>query len=187
PEGITVGLGVARTTIEWYSTLLHEAHHVVNYNADLVVEGAAIEGAAGLASRAELGQLLASVTSPLEAAVGELALVSSDARLVGFTDATLGVLLRDDCRGPDTIAYATEIAASWGVSDEDLPLAPYRAHAGTQYLGYLIGEVVYADRLAYFSSALGIEVDAYDLQKCGMPAVEATPASAEALADCLLP
>jgi hypothetical protein len=187
PEGITAGLGVQRTAIEWYTILLHEAHHVVNFNAGLVVEGAAIEGAANLASRAHRSDLLLAVTSPLEAALGELLLVSSDARLVGFTDATLGVLLRDDCSGPDTIAFATDIAASWGVSDDDLPLAPYRAHAGTQYLGYLMGEVLYADRLAYFSSALGVTVDAYDLQKCGMPAVEATPANADALADCLLP
>jgi hypothetical protein len=187
PAGVTMGLGVPRTVTEAYSTMLHEAHHVVNFNADLVVEGAAIEGAAELASRQTRSDLLASVLSPIDATIGEFLLVSSDARLVGFTNATLAVLTRASCDGADTRQYATDIAASYGVSDDDLALASHRAHNGTQYLGYMTGEVIYADRLAWFSTAVGQTVTAFDLQKCAMPDAPTTDASAAALADCLSP
>lgn len=189
PAGVTLGLGSPRNVAEAYATMLHEAHHVVNYNAGLLVEGTAIEGAAERASRQVRVDLLASALDPVDAAMGELFLVSSDARLVGFTNATLAVLTRTSCDGVDTRENATAIAASYGVSEDDLQLASHRAHNGTQYLSYMIGEVLYRDLLGYFSAHVsgGQLVLAWDLQKCGMPAAAPTEAVAAELDACMHP
>jgi hypothetical protein len=192
--GITIGLGPRRSRAQLYSTLIHEAHHAINYSGDALVQGLAWEGAAVQAERQLLDPFLrhALAADPGMVPLYFVDFIVREARFTGTTAATLGVFLRDSCEpgsSPSTIEFAKQIAAGWGLPADALEMAALRAHRGTQYLQYIWGELMFRDLIGYLEEQIqpGVDngIDPYDLAVCEMPFPARDPAAAARLAACL--
>ncbi|CAN5332513.1 hypothetical protein BH11MYX1_BH11MYX1_53780 [soil metagenome] len=192
PDGtITVNLATAIDKVSLYSTLMHEAKHAVDFKAHVPVEGAAVEGSALSVEEIVVPKFLASVMAsdpllPLYQLVSGLAAT----RVGATTDATLSIYLRASCATgePDSLQFAENVVASWGLPSSVLALRSDRAHYGTQYLGYDYGRIAYDLVMTYLQTQLpsgAPTVDPYLLQACAINSPGANAATVATLKTCL--
>jgi hypothetical protein len=185
PGDIRLGVGTARSRYEHYSTLLHELRHAVAFaweatatNKTLVRfdEGIAVEGS-GVSSEDLLIQPFAQRAFAYKRAFLLIALAYAirDARFVGTTDATLAKYYRPGCSGDgdvDTIQFAKQIAATYGLTGALADNVAIRAHAGTQYLQYIFGGLHIDDDIAWLQRQIDPSsqkrLDPYVLFACGL-------------------
>ncbi|HEX8833423.1 MAG TPA: hypothetical protein VF719_04445, partial [Abditibacteriaceae bacterium] len=117
--------------------------------------------------------------------IAQLVTAVDNVRITATTDATLKIFLRPKGSGtPNSFEYAKQIVAGYGYTDEQtLNLRAQRANAGTQYLQYDYGAVMYMDLLAYLQAGVGPtpRVDAFLLQACRMPSPKKNQASIDRL------
>jgi hypothetical protein len=174
---LTVGLSAATNKATLYSTLLHEAKHMIDFASHAPVQGSAWEGAATLVERMTFPQFFdEKMSSPADQAMIPFYTLGNEienVRLTATTDATLKVFLRKSCgKGQlNSIDFAKEVVKSYGYTDDaTLLLRSRRAHFGAQYLDYDYGLVQYGEVVAYFQQAVGTAktIDPFVLQACDM-------------------
>ena len=195
PEGlIQIGISLKKSKAEIYSTMLHEAHHAISFRAGAKAGGPGWEGAAVTVERQLLPAFLASVMTGDQAAklpLYRLALLPGATRLVGNTNATLAVYLRESCDEgePDTVDYVKQVVGAWGMEGDVADISVLRAHNNAQYLGYMLGDAMYGDVLAYLENAIRPDsddgIDPYDLLKCGIFKPAKDQATVDAVRGCL--
>jgi hypothetical protein len=185
PGKISLGVGTARSKYEHYSTLLHELRHAVAFAWEATAadkssvrfdEGIAVEGS-GVAAEDLLIQPFARHVfgSNRTYLLNALAYGIRDARFAGTTDATLAKYYRPGCSGSgdlDTIAFAKQIAISYGLTGTLADNVAVRAHAGTQYLQYIFGGLHIDDDIAFLQRRVDPSgekrVDPYVLFACSL-------------------
>lgn len=187
---ITFGLKTARTENWLVRVMLHEVHHSWNSRGGVFVEGPAWEGAATVTEARVFPTLLTKVlTARGEAAKAAYWLANNYANrnaLIAKTDATVSILLRNECGSKDTVQFARDIGAKWGLADEAaLADVAVRAHHGTSYLQYTAGEILYTGFLDRLGAAVGQPLDPFQLQACGLAFAPENAATVTALKACL--
>jgi hypothetical protein len=179
-----IGVGTKRSKMEYYSLLLHELRHAVNFAWQATAPdkskvasdmGLAIEGS-GVAVEALLLEpfLKQTLKNDLAYALYALDYGLRDARFAGTTEATLQKYFRGGCSGvtdADSICFTKNIAVSYGLTGALADNAALRAHAGTQYFQYISGGVQVVDDIAYLQNKVDPSgkrrVDPYVLFACG--------------------
>jgi hypothetical protein len=179
---ILFGVGTRRSRMEFYSLLLHELRHAVNFARHAAVpdqesdKGMVVEGA-GVAVEALLLESFLKDTLKNELAYALYALDYGirDARFVGTTEATLRKFLRDGCAGanePNTVDFIKGIGAGYGLMGDLGNTLALRAHIGTQYFQYLSGGFQVLDDIAFLQSAVDptgvVKIDPFVLFACGL-------------------
>lgn len=185
PGVIKLGLSTERSKLEYYSWLLHELRHAVRFAWQATAsdkstvqddEGPNVEGA-GVAAEALLLEPFARATLKSDTAYALYMLDYGirDAKFAGTTDATLQKYFRSECSdGParNTIEFTKRIAAGYGLTGDKAETAALRAHAGTQYLQYILGGLQVLDTISYLQNRLDPDgshrVDPYVLFACGL-------------------
>jgi hypothetical protein len=199
-----IGVGTERSKMEYYSLLLHELRHAVNYawqakapdkskvGSDM---GFAIEGSGVAAEALLLEPFLKQVLkNDLAYALYALDYGIRDVRFVATTDATLQRYFRSSCSGTNyanSIDFTKNIAVSYGLTGVLADNLALRAHAGTQYFQYIWdGEQVVAD-IAYLQHQVDPSgrrrVDPYVLFACGLNTPRRDTKYVEALKACMKP
>ncbi|HXN20144.1 MAG TPA: hypothetical protein VN875_17535 [Candidatus Binatus sp.] len=202
PGEIAIGVGTARSRLEYYSLIIHELRHAVYYawqaNAPDKTkvrndEGPAFEGS-GVAVEALLLQPFAShlLNNDTSYILYLLDYGIRDARFVGTTDATLQKYFRDGCSGandPDGVEFAKNIAARYGLTGKLADNVAIRSHAGTQYLQYILGGLQVLDGISYLQSRIdptGLRrVDPFVLFACGLNTPSRDPSYVAELKACM--
>ena len=189
---VVIGVGLERTLVNHYSTMIHEAQHAINFNLDTsTVRGAFVEGAALYTEELVLPKFLNEIYAddPIKARLAVFNELNGKAWSLGVTDATLRTLLRESCDEgePNTIELVTSLLSDvYHIAPDRLQYGAVRAHLGTQYLTYLYGNVAYSDLLQWMRSESGIdELDPYHLLSCKMMSFDRTPEAVSDLQECL--
>jgi hypothetical protein len=164
---VTIGVGTKRTRIEYYSLILHELRHAVNYAWSAgAPEGATVESDMGPAMEGSGAAVEALLLEPFlrQTLRNELAYrlyvlhyAIRDARFVGTTAATLARYFRRDCSradDPDTLAFTKAVAMGDGLTDEQADVAALRAHVGTNYFQYIFGGLRMLRDIAYLQDRI---------------------------------
>jgi hypothetical protein len=184
---IICGLGSRRSLGALYSTLLHEAHHAMNFRTGHQPEGLGLEGIATLAARMLERQLLAEAL-PNKAPLYSLEQGAEIGRLFGATEGNIAVLIRDHCDAgaPNGIEFARQFGLNWGLTGPEADVVALRANNGTQYLQYLAGAALNRDVLSYLQTAVGSQVtlDPFRLMYCNVWSARKDQATIDALAAC---
>lgn len=157
---VTMGVGTARSKMEYYSWLIHEMRHAVRaaWQANApdpsqvaTDDGPVNEGSGVAAEALLLPTFLKQVLNDDTAfALYVLDYGIRDARFAGTTDATLQKYFRGGCSAasdPDTIEFSKSIAESYGLTGELAETAANRANANTQYFQYIWGGLQVLDEI----------------------------------------
>jgi hypothetical protein len=199
---VRIGVGTRRSKLEYFSLILHELRHAVNYawsaNAP---EGAKVESDRGPAMEGAAVAAEALLLEPFarQALGGELAYLLNaldygrrDARMIGTTEATLARFFRAGCSAadaPDTLDFTRGIAARYGLAPEVADAAARRAHVGTQYLQYISGGLQMLDDIADLQRRIDPAgrrtVDPFVLFACGLNNPRRDEAYVDALRACM--
>jgi hypothetical protein len=185
---ITFSLQVKVSKAEWYAAMVAEAYRSIAVKSHLSDGGAAWKVPGDSAGRQELTALLQSIAVP-NWGLQRLADYASQVRSFGRTAATLAVELRDSCGAnePDSNDFAKATAAQWGVpAGTVLDGSSQRAHYGTQYLGFLWGDVDFSWKLRGLQTTLRRpELTAFRLLSCGFTQPPTDAAAQQRLTACL--
>lgn len=188
---VNISLGTAWNLVSLSSTLMHEVKHAIDQNSHASVEGAAIEGGATSIER-QVWPIFIEEAMAGDALlpVARLKTEIDNVRFTATTDATLKILLRENCGPdePDSIAFAEQIVHGYGYEDREiLRLRSRRAHRSTQYLQYDYGLAMFTDLVSFLQHGVGPtpRVDGYLLQACGMPSPKKDIAAIESLKACI--
>ncbi len=192
PVAIQIGLGKVWSKAALYSTMLHEGKHAIDFASKAPVQGAAWEGGGVATEDLVQPKFVAEVMAPEGPKLPYYRLNNAidNVRIIATTDAALKVFLRPHCNAqePNSIDFAKNIVAGYGYADADTQLLrSRRAHNGTQYLSYSLGEVVYLDLISFLQGQVGAAtaVDPYLLQACGLSNANASSTAAAALTACI--
>jgi hypothetical protein len=199
---VYIGVGTARSKMEYYSLIIHEIRHAVNIawqsnapdKSKVATDmGLATEGS-GVAAETLLLEpfLKQSLHNDVAYSLYALDYGIRDARFAGTTDATLQRYFRSGCSGanePNTIDFAKGIAKGYGLTGALADTAALRSHAGTQYLQYILGGLQVLDDIAYLQSEVDAtgqhRVDPYVLFACGLNTPRRDSAYVAALRACM--
>lgn len=199
---IEIGVGTARSKMEYYSWIIHEVRHAVyrywQANAPdpsqvKTDDGPVLEGSGVAAEALLLPAFLKHIlNNETGYALYVLDYAIRDARFAGTTDATLQRYFRESCSAPDdlsSIDFAKSIANRYGLTGRLADTAAIRSHADTQYLQYIWGGLQVLDDIAYLQEQVGVggkrTVDPFVLFACGLNTPRRDAAYVAALKACI--
>jgi hypothetical protein len=185
PGVITIGIATERSKIEYYSWLLHELRHAVVFAWQATApdksqvkhdEGPNVEGS-GVAVEALLLEPFAKAALKDDTAYALYLLDYGirDARFSGTTDAALQKYFRSGCSGSldmDTINFTKNIAVGYGLTESKADTVALRAHAGSQYLQYILPSMQVLEAISYLQNQIDPgkkhRIDPFMLFACGL-------------------
>jgi hypothetical protein len=199
---ILIGVGTRRSRAEYYSWLLHELRHAVNFawhaTAPDKTKLADDEGPANEGSGVAVEDLLLwpfledTIKSKIALVLYSLEYGIRDARFVATTDATLQKYLRPDCSRTtdlDTVEFTKRIALAYGLTERRADTVAERAHAEAQYLNYIWGGLYMLDELRILQSQMDSSrnqgVDPFVLFVCGLNTPRRDKSYVDALRTCM--
>jgi len=182
PGKITIGVSTQRSQMEYYSWIIHELRHAVNFAWSAKTlkakrdEGFAVEGSGVAVESLLLEPFFRQLLKNDQAyALYALDYGIRDVRFAATTDATLQKYFRADCTGPtavDTIEFTKNIAEGYGLTGPKAETVALRSHAGTQYFEYIPNGMRVLDAISYLQSQIdpsgGHRIDPYVLFACGL-------------------